>query len=183
VIAPRIGMDGRRLAREVALLGGVPLDPEAVEALDEAAGRIFSRLNVAPRPLPGAETLLDELERLDLPWAIATSSRPEQVARSLADLMHGRVPTVVDASSVTAAKPAPDLLLAAARRLGTAPDGCWAVGDSVWDIEAAHAAGMVSVAVTAGSVTSSAALAEAQPSVTVDTLADLARLLVELVAN
>ncbi|HEX5503444.1 MAG TPA: HAD-IA family hydrolase [Thermomicrobiales bacterium] len=47
-------------------------------------------------------------------------------------------------------KPAPDPLLAAAARLGLPPGACCYVGDSVFDLVAARAAGMASVAVTWG---------------------------------
>src|ERR1041385_4976650 len=50
-IAPMIGMDGRRLAREVAEAAGLSLDAHAVEAVDKAAGEAFDRRNLAPEPL------------------------------------------------------------------------------------------------------------------------------------
>ena len=53
----------------------------------------------------------------------------------------------VDGSSVEHAKPAPDLLLAAAAALEQSPMDCWCIGDSTWDMLAAKAASMVRVAV------------------------------------
>jgi phosphoglycolate phosphatase-like HAD superfamily hydrolase len=44
------------------------------------------------------------------------------------------------------AKPHPAPLLEGARRLGVAPEECWYVGDDLRDIEAGHAAGMITVA-------------------------------------
>ena len=51
VVAPRIGMDGKRLAREVAGLSGRELTEVEVEAIDRAAGAGFDRRNVAPRQI------------------------------------------------------------------------------------------------------------------------------------
>jgi phosphoglycolate phosphatase len=44
------------------------------------------------------------------------------------------------------AKPHPAPLLEGARLLGLAPEACWYVGDDLRDIEAGHAAGMITVA-------------------------------------
>jgi beta-phosphoglucomutase-like phosphatase (HAD superfamily) len=65
-------------------------------------------------------------------------------------------PRIVDASHVTHAKPAPDLLLAGAQQLGVRPLRCWYVGDSTWDMQAARAAGMTAVGVTTGAAVAAA---------------------------
>ena len=176
-VAARIGMDGRRLAREVATLHGRDIDASTAAAIDTASGRYFDALNTNPQPLPGADELIAELDRRRIAWAIATSSQPEQVKRSLARLAGARDGAVVDASRVKVAKPAPDILLAAAEQLRVDPSGCWAVGDSVWDVEAARAAHMVAILVTRGSVADDEDLRRAGASVVVDTLHDVARLL------
>ena len=88
-------------------------------------------------------------------------------------------PMIVDGSHVENAKPAPDLLLLAAQRLGAAPATCWAVGDSTWDVQAALAAGMTPIGVTAGSAVSAEDLRAAGAAVVVPTLAELATLLDE----
>jgi beta-phosphoglucomutase-like phosphatase (HAD superfamily) len=159
-VATLIGADGRRLAREVASLAGRQLDDGRAEAIDRRAGEIFSQLNQLPRPVPGATELLAALEQGDLPWAIATSSRPEQVSASVAALGTRRQPQIVDGSHVEHAKPAPDLLLFAADQLGVGARGCWYVGDSTWDMVAARGAAMVGIGIAAGAV-SRAALAGA----------------------
>jgi HAD superfamily hydrolase (TIGR01509 family) len=149
-LEPLIGVDGRRLARDVAAAGGRDLDAGQDEAVDRRAGEIYGMLNRDPRPLPGARELLAALDADDTPWAIATSSRREQVAASVDALQLPRSPTIVDGTHVEHAKPAPDLLLLAARELGAHPATTWCIGDSTWDMRAAVAAGMVPVAVTTG---------------------------------
>jgi HAD superfamily hydrolase (TIGR01509 family) len=172
-IAPMIGMDGRRLAREVAGAIGRDLSNEQTDAIDRAAGEAFDRRNRDPRPLPGANALLEELTGLGIRWVIATSSRAEQVHASVSALALPEPPTIVDGSQVERAKPAPDLLLRAAERLGAAPHDCWAVGDSTWDIAAARAAEMAAIAVTAGSAVGGDVLREAGASLVVGTLDEL----------
>jgi HAD superfamily hydrolase (TIGR01509 family) len=151
-VARLIGADGKRLAREVAAVSGQELSPERAEAIDRRAGAAFSELNSDPQALPGARHLLQALGRSRLPWAIATSSLPGQVSKSVDALGLDRPPIIVDGSHVEHAKPAPDLLLQGADKLGVPPFAVFNVGDATWDVAAAKAAGMTSVSVTTGAV-------------------------------
>jgi HAD superfamily hydrolase (TIGR01509 family) len=172
-VAALIGIDGKRLAREVAEAAGRSLGEGRDEEVDRRCGEIYESLNRNPQPLPGAGELLRWLDVEAWPWAIATSSRREQVGTSLAALAVGREPTVIDGSSVEHAKPAPDLLLAAAEALRHEPPECWCIGDSTWDMRAAGAAGMTAVGVTAGAAVSATALREAGAELVTDTLMEL----------
>jgi HAD superfamily hydrolase (TIGR01509 family) len=179
-VAPMIGMDGKRLARLVAEANGRSPDDAELEALDQAAGAAFDRLNRAPRPLPGLASVLAAIRDLDVPWVIATSSRREQVTASVGALGLPSAPEIVDGSHVKHAKPAPDLLLLAAERLGIAPGRCWAIGDSTWDIRAAVAGGLVPIGISAGSAVSEAELLEAGAARVLTTLGELAAVLREV---
>jgi len=176
-LAPLIGLDGRRLARDIAALVGAPIDDARAEAIDRRSGELYERLNQAPRPLPGVRELVDAIEARHLRWAIATSSRKDQVATSVAALGLDVEPMIVDASHVEHAKPEPDLLLLAADQLGVEPARCWYVGDSTWDMIAAVAAGMIPIGVTAGAAVDEAALREAGAPVVVESLRDVAEAL------
>jgi HAD superfamily hydrolase (TIGR01509 family) len=176
-VAPMIGMDGKRLARDVAEANHRRVADDEIEEIDSAAGEAFDRLNTSPRLLPGARDLLGAIEARGLRWVIATSSRAEQVTRSVAALGLAVPPTIVDGSQVKRAKPAPDLLLLAAERLGAPPDRCWAVGDATWDIRASRAAGVTALGVLAGSAVERSALEEAGAALVVETLSELVALL------
>jgi len=169
-VASLIGADGKRLAREVAEAAGRRLSDEEAEEIDRRAGEVYGQLNTDPRQLPGARELLLALDEAGLTWAIATSSRAEQVMASVDALQLPRRPHIADGSHVEHAKPAPDLLLHAAQELGLPPAACWYVGDATWDVMAALAAGMPCVAVASGSA-SAEALVEAGASA-VTTLAE-----------
>lgn len=172
-VANLIGSDGRRLAREGGRAAGVPVDEARAERIDARSGAIYSQLNTDPRPLPGVVDFLDALDAAAIPWAIGTSSRREQVGRSVAALGRTRPIVIVDGTTVQLAKPNPALLLAAASALETAPALCWCVGDSRWDIQAALAARMPAVVVAAGSALSADQLRAAGATLVVDTMADL----------
>jgi len=173
-LEPMIGMDGRRLAAEVAATAGTPIDAAAAEVIDRRAGELFDERNRDPRPLPGAREALERLDAARVTWAIATSSRAEQVVSSVAALRLDHDPRIVDGSAVEHAKPAPDLLLAAARELGAKAEECWYVGDSTWDMQAAVAARMVAIGVLAGAAVGAEALREAGATAVLDTLDQLA---------
>jgi phosphoglycolate phosphatase len=172
-LAPLIGIDGRRLAREVAAASGRTLDDAAAERIDHRAGQLFDRHNRHPRPLPGAHDIVGRLDELGVTWAIATSSRAEQVAASIDALGLRDQPRIVDGSRVEHAKPAPDLLLLAAEELGVDPAGTWYVGDSTWDMRAAMAARMRPIAVLAGAAVDADALRAAGASVVLGRLDEL----------
>ena len=171
-VAELIGADGLRVAREVAARAGITLEPGRTEAIDARSGAIFTDLNREPRVLPGVGQLLGRLDAAAIPWAIATSSRRQQVAASVGALHLATEPLIVDGTHVAHAKPAPDLLLLAARDLHADPEGCWYVGDSTWDMLAAVAAGMVPIGVTSGAVDAPALVAAGAEAV-VASLAEL----------
>ena len=173
-LGPLIGLDGKRLAREIAALAGAPIGEHRAEEIDRRSGEIYERLNRSPRPLPGVRPLIDAIEARGIPWAIATSSRKAQVAASVAALGLASEPMIVDASHVRHAKPEPDLLLLAAKQLHVEPAACWYVGDSTWDMVAAVAAGMIAIGITAGSAADGPTLSGAGARAVVGSLNELA---------
>ena len=170
-LGPLMGADGRWVVRRIAERHDLMLDEAAQERLDEASGVYFSR-EEGRVATPGAADLLLALDAADLPWAIATSSRPEQTSASVAALGLSHAPRIVDSSHVRHAKPAPDLLLAGARQLRVAPADVWYVGDARWDVLAAVSAGMVPVAVLTGA-TEADDLRDAGAEIVVPTLTEL----------
>jgi len=173
-LAPLIGLDGKRLAREIAALAGRPIDEDRAEEIDRMSGEIYERLNHSPRALPGVRRLIEAIEDSDIRWAIATSSRKEQVTRSVGALPLPHEPTIVDASHVKHAKPEPDLLLLAAKEVGVEPAKCWYIGDATWDMVSAVAAGMIAIGVYAGSAVEAGVLEGAGAAAVVPTLNEIA---------
>jgi HAD superfamily hydrolase (TIGR01509 family) len=97
---------------------------------------------------PGAVELLDTLDELQLPRAIATSSSHRTVERHLtARNLTGRFDAVVGHGDYENGKPAPDPFLIAAKRLRVEPHSCLALEDSPNGVRSASAAGMMTVMV------------------------------------
>ncbi len=96
----------------------------------------------------GVVELLDLLDVLKLPRAIATSSPHQDVERNLGrHALRPRFDAVVAGGDYPRSKPFPDPFLKAAEVLGVDPAHCLALEDSHNGIRAAHAAGMMAVMV------------------------------------
>jgi beta-phosphoglucomutase-like phosphatase (HAD superfamily) len=94
----------------------------------------------------GAHVALDRLDVLGLPRAVATSTAGHRArAKLAASGLLPRFAAVVGGDEVRAAKPAPDIYLEAARRIGADPQRCLALEDSVIGFTAARAAGCITV--------------------------------------
>jgi HAD superfamily hydrolase (TIGR01509 family) len=139
---------GSREGNHAFLIGHYGAD-YPLAALIATWGRHFRELAAASLPpQPGATELLDLLDDLRLPRAIATSSTHATVQANL--LVHGltdRFHGVVAHGDYTSGKPAPDPFLAAAEQLGVAPALCLALEDSHNGVRSASAAGMMAVMV------------------------------------
>ncbi|MCC5842102.1 MAG: HAD family phosphatase [Opitutales bacterium] len=87
-----------------------------------------------------------ELHEAGKPLAVASGGRRDDVFDTL-ERLHLRelFPVIVTADDVRMAKPAPDLFLLAAERLGVAPGDCLVIEDSPLGVEAANTAGMDSI--------------------------------------
>lgn len=92
---------------------------------------------------PGLWDFLKVIEKHRLPIAVATSSDTKQVHMSLyAAGLHQRFSCIVTGDEVPKGKPAPDIFLKAAGRLGVLPHHCLVLEDSEAGVLAAKAAGM-----------------------------------------
>jgi HAD superfamily hydrolase (TIGR01509 family) len=97
---------------------------------------------------PGVVELLDTLDELQMPRAIATSTAHHRVQRHLvAHNLVGRFHEIVGHGDYAASKPAPDPFLKAAERLGIEPRLCLALEDSHNGVRSASSAGMMTVMV------------------------------------
>ncbi|MBX3505027.1 MAG: HAD family phosphatase [Parvibaculum sp.] len=111
-------------------------------------------------PVPGAPDVIHALRARGLPYCVASSGKFEKMRFTLG--MTGLLPFVEDvlfsAEEVRAGKPAPDLFLHAATRMGHEPSRCLVIEDSVPGVQAAVAAGMPVIGYAGDPLTDAAAL-------------------------
>jgi HAD superfamily hydrolase (TIGR01509 family) len=122
---------------------------DSIEVLsDEIVARMTELIAAGVEARPGARELLDYLYARQIPCAIASSSpMPIIDATVTAQGWDRYFQMRVSGDEVTHGKPAPDIYLEAARRLGFAPAACLALEDSPNGARAAVAAGMICYAV------------------------------------
>jgi HAD superfamily hydrolase (TIGR01509 family) len=140
-----MGMSSPEWSRYMAEELGVPMQPRAIS--DETVARVVARYTEALPLVDGAGEVVRALAER---WPLGLASSAN---RPIIDLvldrsgLAGCFRATVSSEEVARGKPAPDVYLEAAARLGVAPTACAAVEDSGNGLKAAAAAGMRVVAV------------------------------------
>ncbi len=168
-----VGMGGDQLVP--ALAPGVDRDLHA--AIEETRGKEYGKLIGEVQALEGGHELIAELKERGATVVLASSSPQAELDRYL-DLLDAR--DLADAwttrDDVEATKPAPDLVRAAIDKAGK--DQAVMVGDTPWDVEAAHRAGVETVCVITGGF-SRQELVDAGAAAVFESVAELRRRLDE----
>jgi HAD superfamily hydrolase (TIGR01509 family) len=135
-----MGMSSTEWSRYMHDELGVPDPPEEINRL--VVERMAERYREHLPLLPGA---VDAVERIAARWPLAVASSSNRPLIDLVLELSGLAPrfrATVSSEEVERGKPASDVYLEAARRLGLAPERCAAVEDSESGIRSAKAAGM-----------------------------------------
>jgi HAD superfamily hydrolase (TIGR01509 family) len=130
---------------------GAQRDQAADDAMDAAHQALYASQWPSLRPLPGARRLLRACAERGWTVVLATSAsaREVEVLRRVLDA-DDAITHDVDADSVETAKPAPDLVERAAERAGVPTGRAVFIGDTAWDVHAAHRAGVPCLGVMTG---------------------------------
>ena len=163
------GMRNDSIIRDIL---GPRATPEEIDAISrEKTGLFRDAVNrQGVHAMPGAKELLTALHERGVPMAVA-SSAPRQNAETFLQLLgiENLFQAVVSGEEVTHGKPAPDIFLLAAKKLGAEAHCCVVIEDAVGGIAGAHAAGMHSIGVAANHTRESLKLAD----LVVDSLAQV----------
>lgn len=112
---------------------------------------ITASLEVPPILIPGTRDMLEHLKGQGMRLGIATNDAEAAAQSQLRQLdLHGLFDFIAGYDSGHGAKPGPGMCLAFAQAMRLAPEEVAMVGDSTHDLQAARAAGMVSVGVLTG---------------------------------
>jgi N-acetyl-D-muramate 6-phosphate phosphatase len=148
-LRPMVGTGARGMVGRA--FGAAPGDAEFESLREEFLSRYEVRMAQETRVFEAMAPVLERLRSHGLPWGIVTNkatrfSEPLVVAMGL----HDSSATLVCGDTTPHAKPHPEPLLEAARRLGLAAADCVYVGDDLRDVQAGRAAGMTTVAAAWG---------------------------------
>jgi pyrophosphatase PpaX len=143
--------------------------PDRVEELVHVYRAHNEPLHEDLRCCEGMDDVLARLKDGGRRLGVVTAKRRATVELAFASVPLGHLfETVVGGDETTRHKPDPEPLLCAARRLRVSPRDCAYVGDSPFDVKAAKAADMFSVAVTWGRIHDRTRLERAEPDAIVD---------------
>jgi HAD superfamily hydrolase (TIGR01509 family) len=117
--------------------------------LEEMRVRLFEVYRQELKPMPG---VVETLDKLTIPYCVASSSLPDRMRLSLevTELLPRFDPHLFSATMVAKGKPEPDLFLYAAQEMGFPPEACLVIEDTAPGITAAQRAGMTVFAFTGG---------------------------------
>jgi HAD superfamily hydrolase (TIGR01509 family) len=142
-----IGMGGDQI---VSALVGKEVEENEGEEIRAAEGDAYGELIGEVEPMKGARGLIEDLREDDSHVILASSAKQGEVDRYL-DLLDARelVDGWTTAADVERTKPHPDLVHAALEKV-EGEELAVMIGDSTWDVKAADAAGIATLAVLTG---------------------------------
>ena len=169
-----IGMGGDQV---VEALTDERTERELGDDIRHAEKELYFELIGEVEAMEGARELISDLGRRGHLVVLASSAKQEEVERYL-KLLEARelADAWTSSADVDATKPAPDLVVAALRRVGGSAEDAVMVGDTPWDVHAARAAGVPTIGVLTGGF----AIEELRESGAVDVFESVAELLAGL---
>jgi HAD superfamily hydrolase (TIGR01509 family) len=147
-IHAHLGMGGDKM---VSALCGEKLERDQGDEIRTAEGEEYGRLIGEVEPVERARELIVALKDRGHVAVLASSAKEAEVEHYV-DLLDARdlVDGWTTSADVEATKPEPDLVRAALQRVAGAPGDAVMVGDTPWDVKAAEAAGVPTLAVITG---------------------------------
>jgi HAD superfamily hydrolase (TIGR01509 family) len=143
-----IGMGGDQL---VAALAGDEVEERLGDSIRDAESDLYRELIGEVQPMEGSRKLIEHLRDAGNAVVLASSAKQWEVEHYL-ELLDAK--EIVDAwttsDDVEQTKPQPDLVHAALDKVDGRPEDAMLIGDTVWDVEAAHRAGVETLAVLTG---------------------------------
>jgi HAD superfamily hydrolase (TIGR01509 family) len=142
-----IGMGGDQIVRALV---GEQVEAELGDEIRAAEADAYAELIGEVEPMDGARELIEELREGGATVILASSAKAAEVDHYL-DLLDARelVDGWTTSADVERTKPAADLVQAALEKAGREGPALM-IGDSVWDVKAAQAAGVPTLAVLTG---------------------------------
>ncbi len=150
-----LGVTSEVMWRQIASKHSISLTTdELIKQNHEESLKYFAALDSIP-VMPELVEVLEKLQANNYKLAVASSSTPEIIDLVLTKTnLKKYFPIIVSGNDVAKSKPAPDIFLFTAHKLGAKPTNCVVIEDSPNGIKAAKAAGMTCVAYNGANVNS-----------------------------
>ena len=172
----RIGTGAEGTFKEILQLKGKQFNDSLIRSLVEEKVRAEIEISNEVKLFPGAKKLLESLHG-KTKLALASMNNRAVIEHLLSHMdLNKFFLVVLTVEEVTKFKPDPEIFLKAASRLGTKPEKCVVVEDSIFGVQAAKAGGMGCVAVLTGAY-SKAELEKGKPERIVDSLTETDKIL------
>ena len=155
-----LGVEAWRIHRSIGMDGTTLLSTLAGDTNDDTRSRAkdlhtqyYKQTASLLKCLPGAQELLQRVDKLGLQVVLATSA-PEDELKMLREVLasDALISAVTSSKDVDTAKPKPDIIEVALDRAGVDAEHAVFIGDTVWDVEACERAGVPTIAVLSGGV-------------------------------
>jgi HAD superfamily hydrolase (TIGR01509 family) len=148
-VQPLIGMGADKV---LPILAGIDAHGATARLIGERRKRCFLDNLPLLSPQPGARHLVQLIRDRGQAIAVASSASAEELRQLLmaADVAELIGDIIVSKDDAEASKPDPDIVAAALQRLALQPGEVVMIGDTPYDIEAAHALGMGTIALRCG---------------------------------
>lgn len=148
-VRPLIGMGGDKLLPK---LTGLDHESEPARRLSARRAELFREAYLPTlRATPGAGELVDRMRADGLQLIVATSAREEELEPLLRQAgLESLIRKSTSSDDADHSKPDPDIIHAALQRGRLEPSEAVMIGDTPYDVEAAHRAGVVAIAVRCG---------------------------------
>ena len=146
---PMVGAGARGMLG--VAFGMQPDHPEFEAHRDEFFVNYAACLTTRTQPFPGINELIQGLVQRRMPWGVVTNKATRFTQPLTSDMpIFSTAAAIISGDTTAHAKPHPEPLLEATRRMGLDPRRCVYVGDDKRDIVAGLAAGMLTVAALYG---------------------------------
>jgi HAD superfamily hydrolase (TIGR01509 family) len=135
---------GRSMAYCCDLIAGMLKKPIPDDFAEQYHIRTTAALHGELEPVPGIESVLNELNERGVPFCVASSGSHEKMRTTLGitGLLSRFQNNLFSVTEVANGKPAPDVFLFAAEKTGATPSRCYVVEDTPTGVTAGVAAGM-----------------------------------------
>ena len=141
----QVGKSGKKMLEDFRF------DEATAKKADKLHGKLYKKIQKKGKPLPGACDLIAALKDRGLGVWFATSAKPEELEHTMKVLgAKDLIDDIVSSADVEEGKPAPDVFELALKKAGVRPDEAIALGDTIWDIEAAERTGVKTAVVLTG---------------------------------